>query len=540
MPEKTAQSRELAYNTWVDPQGYVLSTGKQYSYESLRALLGHPIVSRAAHCVIQAIAAHKWKVNAPDNPKAEEWINLVMRDIGDRMIRKAVGCILFGHQEAELYYPEKIDGRWWPAVAYPPQDFITIKVDENWNYAGYKQRQPDKPIEVSAEESVLWTWGDWGGNPYGKGVLETVYAYAANHSKIMDNITTMTTRQNWPLGMVGVPSDGRASQSSIDDFAKDIAALPEKEVPWVGYKQYSQNPISLITVQPVSGAVDEASRAAMDLVRMIAAGMITPLRILVSPGDEGSSYSLAQVQMSEHDRMITGMWNYIMPGITDLIGMILQENFGDVDYTFDLEYIDEQSLRAARDTLNEMLRQGVGFENIDTPALVDMAGIPARSDDVHPSSSTETVGERSRAVGDKTKVLALARKVKRELDSYYDRHIEGLTDRIVADDKPLGEVKSAVGGATGNAKAVYVRNLGKLPTLQPALAQDYDSLPRRLVSHYKLTLEGITEDLESMRLRFGTEYVKDKWERKHREQARKLADRALKSGHYYLGDLQRG
>lgn len=508
----------------------------------MRALLRHPIVNRAAQCLIQAVAAHKWKVKTEDNERAEEWINLVMDDIGDRMIRKAVDGVLFGHQEGEVYFPYKVDNLWWPAVAYPPQDYITLRVDENWKYAGYRQKSPDgKPdAVVSSDESVLWTWGDWGGNPYGLGLLELVYAYAQNHTIIMDQITTMAKRQNWPFGVIGIPGDGRASQSSIDEFSQDIAALPEKEVPIAAYKQYSQNPITLSVIQPVRGAMEEASAAAMDLVRMIAAGMLTPLRIFFSPGDEGGSYNLVEVQMSEHDRMVTGIWNSILPGVNDLIGLFLKENFGDVDYTFDLEYIDEQSLRAARDTLNEMLRGGTGVESVDIPALMDMAGIPALADDQAPASSTDTVGARSRATGDKARILALARRVKKELDNYYKNNKDRLIDRLLGVTNPKGLVQDAVTGAIGNAKRVYTSMLGELPVLPGRIERDWSDFPRRLAAGYIRSLEGILKDLDSMKLRYGEDYVTGKWEKQHRNQAAKLADRALKAGHYYMGDLQRG
>lgn len=537
---KKPESSSLTNAMYRDRDGYVLPS-RSYTISQMRALIRDPLVYRAIVGVEQAVSSHDWHIEVPGKASAEEMVNLMFGLLWEKLVRGALRSVWYGSQVMELYFPLVEDGYYWPSISVPPMDYVVLRTDDNGNYAGFKQtvRGLDD-VRVDRDYSTLFSWCAVGNDLYGLGALETVYPYVINAGTVNDQIETMAERQNWPMGIIGVPGDGRSSDAGRKAFADDIAALPSKEIPILSYMQYSGNPVTLNTVQPVQGAIQDALKAVDVWRREIALGLLVSLRTFYNSPMDGGSYSLTQVQQSEFDRIVEGIWRGLMPGITEIISRVLEANWGSCEFELQLEHTDDLSLENARQTLQGLLDQAA--PHIDIPALVEQVGLPLVEGESVVDSSTagrrSMIDMRGLESTDPTEVRKTARKIKAEFDRYYDRE-QGRLEKALGGDDSASLIRAAVKDSLAHGKAIYRAYMGALPELPDDLSADYRRRGSVLASRYKRTVDSITEDYDSMALRYPPEVVDPKRKNALKNAARKVADKAAKAGAYLFADLSR-
>ena len=361
--------------------GYINKNYNDYSYYQLRSVLKIPIVYRSAMAILQTILSQNFRITCT-NSRAEKWINNAIEPVWEKIITGASGCYWYGFQVGELYYHKGQNGKYYPKIKFPFPDYIEVRLNDNNDYIGFRQRSQKRTIEVDGENSVLWTFGvGIHGNPYGYGILDSIYKSATNYSRILDKVLLMADRQNWPVTIIDVPGDG-ANSDSIDDFVKDLANLPYKDIPFSAFKNYSMDrKVEIFSVAPQTGAIQESLKAADQYLRDIGSGMLVSLRTFYNSPNDGGSYNLVSVQQSEFDRIVRGMWRVITPGIEKIIKRTLEINFGKTaseNFELDIEYFDEVTRLAARDILSDTIQSIQS--SINYPKLLDLAGLPGLID----------------------------------------------------------------------------------------------------------------------------------------------------------------
>lgn len=397
-PYKIPKSQDISPSTVLWKQdGYITKKFNNYSYYQLRTLFKVPLIYRCANGIIQNLLAHDWTIEC-SNSRAEKWINQAFAPIMENIVSNSSACYYYGFQVGEVYFTKYKDNKWHPRVKFPFPDYIEIKMDELNEYGGFRQKYT-KNIEVDADNSILWTFGSGVGthnNPYGSGILDVVYSSAKNYISIMNKILLMADRQNWPVTILDVPGTG-TNQDSLNDFAKELANLPYKDIPFCAFKNYDpENSIKPVVISPEKGAIEGSLKAADQYLRDIALGMLVSLRTFYNSPNDGGSYSLTQIQQTEFDRVVKGLWRTIKPGIDKIIKKTLKINFGlsaSNNFEFNIEHHDEITRTAARDLFNSVIKDFVDVLDINKlSGLSGLHGIIREPDENMVSDSEELEG----------------------------------------------------------------------------------------------------------------------------------------------------
>jgi hypothetical protein len=527
-----------------DTKGYVLkpTLPSGHSYAAYRTAVDIPPVYRSWMAILEAVRSFEYFIKVSNNEAAERWINEAIGRSYNEIITNACNAVLMGFQVAEMVYLDGEDGLKWPLFVWPYPDYVRVKI-ENGEYKGFYQDNRNinrwagtsgEEVEVSAEQSILWSYGPAiHGNPYGRGLMQSVYDYATDFKTVLDSAKTSTDRQNYPLIIMGM-AQGMFGKDDIDDYCASFA----KNIKTYGVaafsKPNSEKMVELETIQPVQSAVPDAVKLANDYVRYVAMGMLASLKTFFNAADDAGSYALSQVQLASFDRIITGIYETLKPGLETIIRRLLRANFGDVEFELDVERVDELSLQAAAKTFDELVNRGneQALELLDIKRLADKANKPIRGETLYDSTTKERLAKLPEDELDR-----LRAEQKREFRDWYDDNLDALAVEIYRADETRARsiAKKWTQLGAQKAKAFYVETYGENPPPLPEQLDDlWETKPATLARQYRNTVDSIRLNEQEKTAR-GVEPS----EQPLKNAAQKLADRLLKTANLYYADLNR-
>lgn len=525
------------YNT----EGYINNPNRG-KYPTFRKALKNPVMNTAQSVIINIIANSNYTISIPENQgkRIRKHIMDHISPLWYPLVANALNAIFYGFQVGEFYVKEEKINRFYPPALpiFPYPETIKIAMGEG-EFIGFKQIHSnwfsgDRTTPVTAEESYLWRYGGMlHNNPYGQGILEIVSPLVQERDEAVDNALATAYSHADPLVFVGINQKGYG-RAGTDGMVEDVEAeLLTNRI--LVYRMAVDNQLKVESIPTSNSAVADIMSIVEYYDRQIAMAAQIALRAFYSSPDEGGSYNLVEVQRSVMDQRIAGMMDMIEPGIAYFISWWLSQNGYDIPVEVQIEKPDELSMRAARQTLNNVINMGFpeALNRLDLDKLSSIADYNIFKDN---KPNTRKGYKTTNVKG--TDIQDRAKELREVLDGYVNKNTPKAREELESSKNITNTIRKWINTSIAQAKSIYREYVdSNIPTLPDDIEDDWKSKPKHWSKAIKRKLEAINDGIHSLAIRYGPQ--NDKLEGQLDNAYNTLVERILGSANIYFQDLMR-